>query len=130
MSKHFNLRKSSGHYLLNNLGKYCRLDWSQVTKKPINSAITRLFIGSLLVISPAFPAMAIPIKGVTSQTYGTSELAAMDKNLSKNPQGPRRPGTILPSYTPDTLGMGPSRPTLLTPTQSNQNTLASNVKHP
>jgi len=101
-----------------------------MTKKSSNSAIVRLFIGSLLVIAPAFPAMAIPVKGVTSQTYGTSVLAAMDKNLSKNPQGPRRPGSILPNSTSFTLGIGPSRPTLLTPTQSNQNTLASNVKHP
>ena len=130
MSKQFDLCKSSGRYLLNNPGRYFCFDWSLVTKKSSNSAIARLFIGSLLVIAPAFPAMAIPIKGVSSQTYGTSELAAMDKNLSRNPQGPRRPGTILPSYTSDTLGMGPSRPTLLTPTQSNQNTLASNVKHP
>jgi hypothetical protein len=129
MSKQFNSCKSSGRYLLNNPGKYFCLDLSLVTKKSNNSAITRLFIGSLLVIAPAFPAMSIPVKGVTSQTYGTSQLAAMDKNLSSNPQGPRRPGTILPSSTPDTLGMGPSRPTLLTPTQSNQNTLASNVKH-
>jgi len=130
MSKQFDLCKSSGRYLLNNPGRFFCFDWSLVTKKSSNSAIARLFIGSLLVIAPAFPAMAIPVKGVTSQTYATSQLAAMDKNSSRNPQGPRRPGTILPSYTPDTLGMGPSRPTLLTATQSNQNTLASNVKHP